>query len=51
MIEQMASRRQPADSHDVISIQGARENNLKNYRRQPPTSSPRSLTGESAGTA
>ena len=36
MIGQMASSRQPADSHDLIRVHGARENNLKNISVELP---------------
>ena len=36
MIANMASSRQPADSHDLIRIQGARENNLKDVSVEIP---------------
>ena len=36
MIANMASSRQPADSHDLIRVQGARENNLKDVSVEIP---------------
>src|SRR6187399_2909271 len=36
MIANMASARQPADSHDLIRVQGARENNLKDVSVEIP---------------
>ena len=36
MIANMASSKQPANSHDLIRVQGARQNNLKDVSVEIP---------------
>ena len=49
MIGQMASSRQPADSHDLIRVHGARENNPENISVELPKRRLTVFTGVSIG--